>query len=246
MYFQALPLEFNKLSINRYIDMSTDTEPELSANMRKFLEAHTEKLNKLHLAKQEQIINLLKLELHRIEELMISKRTIEMEDPTANVRALLHLSSDRADQLRLAESVRIDQLLLAEHNRVNEQIALRAEFMDKLSVAEQRRIDAIRAVDVNAVSVASERASAQAAVLANQVSASAETLRALVATTASAQRQQLSILTNQITERIAILERNQYEKSGTGAGMRDMWGWIFGGLIGVVGIATTLYNVFHH
>jgi len=226
--------------------MSTDTEPELSANMRKFLEAHTEKLNELHLAKQEQIINSLKLELQRIEELMISKRTIETEDPTSNVRELLHLSSDRADQLRLAESIRIDQLMEAERKRVNEILALRAEYENKLSIGERRRIDAIRSVDVSAVGVASERASAQAAVLATQVTASADALRALVATTATAQATQLSAITNQITDRLSSLEKSQYEKAGSGTGMRDMYGWIFGFIMAAVTIGSVIFNVIHH
>lgn len=166
-------------------------------------------------------------------------------DPTLNVRAMIHLSADRADQLRLAESIRINQLMEAERIRVNEQLALRAEFADKLSTAEKQRIDAIRAVDVNAVSVASERASAQAAVLATQVTASAETLRALVATTAAAQQQQLSILTNQITERITILERNQYEKGGSSTGMRDLYQWVIGGIIAVVSIGGVIFNILH-
>lgn len=167
-------------------------------------------------------------------------------DPTANVRELLHLSSDRADQLRLAESVRVNQLMEAEQKRVDGQILLRAEYEAKLAVGEQRRIDAIRSVDVNAVGVASERAAAQAAVLATQVSASAETLRALVATTANSQAQQLSILTNQITERIAILERNQYEKGGSSTGMASLYQWVLGGILALVSIGGALFTIFHH
>src|ERR1017187_8731470 len=91
-------------------------------------------------------------------------------DPTINVRELFELTNDR-----------IDGLMNAEHIRLNEQMTLRAEHTAQLTLAEAKRIDAIRAVDVGAVSVANERANAQAAVLASQVSTSAETLRALVA-----------------------------------------------------------------
>ena len=110
--------------------------------------------------------------------------------------------------------------------------------------AEAKRIDAIRAVDVNAVSVANERATAQAAVLANQVALSAETLRALVASTASTQATQLNQLTAQLIDRISLLEKSQYENKGTGTGMRDMYGWIFGGAMGLISFATFLYLIF--
>src|ERR1035437_3440792 len=82
-----------------------------------------------------------------------------------------------------AELIRIDDNIKLEMKRIDEQMNVRADYNIQLGVAEAKRIDAIRAVDVNAVSVASERANAQAAVLATQVATSAEALRALVAAT---------------------------------------------------------------
>lgn len=154
-------------------------------------------------------------------------------DPTENVRELLSLYMERADRLREAEQIRI-----------NEQMLLRASHDAQLREAEAKRIDAIRAVDVNAVSVANERATAQAAVLANQVALSAETLRALVASTASTQATQLNQLTAQLIDRISLLEKSQYERKGTGTGMRDMYGWIFAGAMGLITITALLYNIF--
>ena len=130
--------------------------------------------------------------------------------------------------------------------RIDEQAKLRADFNAALGVAEAKRIDAIRAVDVNAVSVANERATAQAAVLANQVAASAETLRALVAATAATQAQQLGQLTAQLTDRLTALEKAQYENKGTGTGMRDMYGWIFGGLMALATLGSIVFAVLHH
>jgi len=87
--------------------------------------------------------------------------------------------------------------------------------MTKLrSETETRRIDAIRAVDVAAVGIASEKAAAQAVVLANQVVASAETLRTLVATTDARVAQQLQQVSSQLTDRISLLEKSQYEIQG--------------------------------
>src|SRR5471030_432941 len=99
----------------------------------------------------------------------------------------------------------------AERRRVNEQMELRADYGVQLSIAEAKRIDAIRAVDVNAVSVANERATAQAAVLANQVAASAETLRALVAATAATVAQQLAQVSAGIADRLSALEKRSEE-----------------------------------
>jgi len=130
--------------------------------------------------------------------------------------------------------------------RIDEQANLRADFQVQLNVAEAKRIDAIRAVDVNAVSVANERATAQAAVLANQVAASAETLRALVAATAATQAQQLGQLTAQLTDRLTALEKAQYENKGSSGGMRDMYGWIFGGIMALATIASIIYAIAHH
>src|SRR5450631_1333317 len=155
-------------------------------------------------------------------------------DPSHNVRSIVDLAVARLDDLHIAEARRINEALEAERRRVNELMQLRGEYAVQLNVAEAKRIDAIRAVDVNAVSVANERATAQAAVLANQVAASAETLRALVAATAATQAQQLSQLSAQFTDRLSSLEKAQYENKGAGTGMRDMTGWIFGGIDALV------------
>ena len=120
-----------------------------------------------------------------------------------------------------AESRRFlaDQMQAAiEHTRITEN--LRADYQEKLAIAEAKRIDAIRSVDVNAVAVASERATQQAQVLANQVAQSADALRTLVATTATTFAQQQQSLQTQITERLALLERSQYESKGK-AGVED-------------------------
>lgn len=166
------------------------------------------------------------------------------KDPTENVMKLVAETITRLDDLRKAESQRIDQQLASEFMRINDAMSLRAEFSEKLSVAEAKRLDAIRAVDVNAVSIANDRATGQAVILANQVATSAETLRSLVATTAAAQATTLSSLTTQLTDRITLLEKNQYEKKGSGTGMRDMYGWIFGAVMAAVSIAGALYSIF--
>lgn len=190
-------------------------------------------------------------------------------DPTANVKDMLWGATTRIDDLReaetrrvnevmLAESRRVDDSIKAERHRVNEQMSLRAEYGRLLETAEAKRIDAIRAVDVAAVAIANERATAQAAMLATQLVQSDQTSRALVATTAAAMATQLAQITTQLTDRLASLEKAQYEGVGKGRiidplmddllaevkllrnadattkgksrGMGDMWGWVIGGI----------------
>jgi hypothetical protein len=149
-------------------------------------------------------------------------------DPTANVLALVEAAVQRIndlqdaatlriESLRELDNKRIDELRIAEARRLDEQATLRENYHDKLSLAESKRIDAIRAVDVAAVAVASERATAQATVLASQVSTSAEALRTLVATTASTTNAQQTTAWQQFTDRLTALERAQYEGKGKSA-----------------------------
>lgn len=164
-------------------------------------------------------------------------------DPTANVIALSAASTVRQDDLREAQDrlvharlagleqitlLRADhvkEIAAAESLRVNEQLSLRAAYEERLALAEAKRIDAIRAVDVNAVSVASQRAGDQATALAtqvaqsaevlrNQVAQSAEALRALVATTAATQQQNQQTQNSALSNRITTLEQAQSEGKG--------------------------------
>jgi hypothetical protein len=184
-------------------------------------------------------------------------------DPTFNVRELVSLEVRRLNDLRAAETT-----------RVNELMALRADYTEKLVVAEAKRIDAIRAVDVNAVAIANERSAAQAIVLANQVSTSAETLRALVATTAATTGQQSTLIFNQLIDRIASLEKAQYEGvgkgrvadpmmanlvdevkklrdsrseiKGGGEGVQKLIGWAFAGIMALVAIGSLAIAFLKH
>jgi 3-oxoacyl-ACP reductase-like protein len=124
-------------------------------------------------------------------------------DPTPNVLALVDAAVKRLDDLHSSETRRLDERLCTFMSHVKQ-----------LADAEAKRIDAIRAVDVAAVAVASERATQQAAVLASQVVSSAETLRTLVASTATTVATQLTNLSIALTERLTLLERSQYETKG--------------------------------
>lgn len=133
-------------------------------------------------------------------------------DPTENVKALVILEARRQDGLREASDkfnaaaiASIKALFDTEIRNTKDVMALRAESDEKLRIAESKRIDAIRAVDVNAVAVASQKADQQANTLAASVTSSAEALRKSQAD--SAER-----LANQITTTAATQLQNQQQQ----------------------------------
>jgi|ERR1019366_5396792 hypothetical protein len=213
-------------------------------------------------------------------------------DPSTNVKALNEAATRRQDDLREASEklvqARIDgleklselrdscakEMRDAEGKRVDGEAKLRAEYADRLSNAEAKRIDAIRLVDVNAVAVASQRASDQATVLANQVAQSAEALRSLVASTANTVAQSQQTLANTLSTRITTLEQAGYQAqgkqtfqdpafvellrevktlresratgTGSGEGMNKMWGYILGAAGAAWALAATFELLTNH
>lgn len=153
-------------------------------------------------------------------------------DPTENVRALVTEVVNRLDHLREAEMKRNEDLRKSqvlsdealreadrrladsELARINDLMNLRDRHSQELKIAEASRIDAIRAVDVGAVAIATQRASEQATVLAAQVQASAEALRGQLQTTATTFKQQLDQTTQQLSDRLTKVEQAQYEGKG--------------------------------
>ena len=138
---------------------------------------------------------------------------------------------------------RLDELREAETRRINEMTALRDKFQDKLDTAEAKRIDAIRAVDVAAVTVANDKATAQAAVLARQVTESRDTLQALVASTAAATATQLTNLLSPITERLTSLEKNQYTGEGKETKSLDMRTVLFAAATVIISVGAIIVAV---
>ena len=138
---------------------------------------------------------------------------------------------------------RIDSLsneIQAIASRIDAELKLRSEHAGQLSIAEAKRIDAIRSVDITAVAIANDRAVASAVVLAAQVASSAETLRTLVAQTAQTVAGQLATMSSAINDRISALEKTQYTTSGKDTGSANVWGYIVAGIMTLVAIASFL------
>jgi cobalamin biosynthesis Mg chelatase CobN len=172
-------------------------------------------------------------------------------DPTQNVMGLVAGQVKRLDDLaeaneQLAElrEKRQDDLRSLEAQCVREMSEARAQFDEALRMKETQRIDAIRAVDVQAVQRAAEVSAVQATTLATQVQASAETLRTQVATTATAQTTALAAALEPIQKDISELRKTQYEQQGqkaaqvetraTRAEDRGSSQWIIGLIIGII------------
>lgn len=141
-------------------------------------------------------------------------------DPTANVLALSEASNRRQDDLREAYQERVEASIArmdAELRHLEATAVLRAEHAKEIGALESNRLNAIRQVDVLAVSTAADRAQAAIQTLAANTSSNAETLRNMVTNTAATMATQLSNTVTAITERIATLEKSSYEGKGKAA-----------------------------
>ncbi len=142
-------------------------------------------------------------------------------DPTKNVLDLVAAAIARQDDLRRAESAHMRELaqVRSEYNaRIRESdletAALRARYEEQLRTQESARIDAIRAVDVGAVSRAAEVSAAQAQTLATQQQASADALRNQVEQARIATADALAQALAPITKSIEDLRAAQYQQQG--------------------------------
>lgn len=167
-------------------------------------------------------------------------------DPTKNVEALVRAEAKRQDQLRKANTEALrDQMKALEHSISTERKHNKSlhKMETRLSEAESKRIDAIRAVDVGAVAVANTAAENRASTLAGQVNAAKD-----------AQLVALKAETDPIRKDIGDLRQSQWTIAGgrqQGVESKGNWGmWIGLGLaaagivstaiLGVIGIIITL------
>jgi len=89
-------------------------------------------------------------------------------------------------------------------------MAIHFDYIDKITDSEAKRIDALTSV----VALISEKIIVQTTFLTNEVIASAEALRSSIASTNIAITKQLAEISTQLTARIALLEKKQYENEG--------------------------------
>lgn len=123
-----------------------------------------------------------------------TKSSSSNTDPTSNVLALVDSAVNRLDDLSIARIEHIKEVISLNKEILNLHISYADKLRgadEKLSLAESKRLDSIRAVDVGNVAIASEKTAQQAVVLADQLNKSAEQLRTLVLTTATQLQEQV-------------------------------------------------------
>jgi len=146
-------------------------------------------------------------------------------DPTENVKDLMKAAIERIDDLlgaavkrnddlREMESRHYRELMELQANHQSDEATLRGYFGEQLRLAEAKRIDAIRTVDVAAVQQAAQVASLQATTLASTLTQTAETLRVQVQVTAAAAQTAVDAVVTPMKAAIEDLRRAQYEAQG--------------------------------
>ena len=158
-------------------------------------------------------------------------------DPTRNVLQLVEAAVKRLDDIQDIHKKSIEKQLELQARQLEDKLTTFMATSKELAAAEKSRVDAIRAVDVNASVVDRERATTQAAVLATQVQSSAENLRQLVATTADATAKQNTAALADLSKRIADLEKIVNAFVGASGGVKDLWPIIFGLVMTLIAIA---------
>ena len=144
-----------------------------------------------------------------------------MIDPTANVKALSEADNRRQDDLRDANSKRHEDLRHAQNKYYDSQLhfmeeiaKLRDSHAKELAEKEFSRLNAIRQVDQLAVTTAAQQTLTAVNTLATTAARDAETLRNALTTTAATIASQTAGIVAGITERIAALEKSNYESAG--------------------------------
>lgn len=125
------------------------------------------------------------------------------KDPTDNVIMLIEKEVRRNDDMRNLEIVHQKEIT-----------ALHIDYLKEAAERETKRIDALRAVDVQAVSIASDKAAQAAAVLNTQLVASADALKVQVASQATSQEIRFQQMESKIIDRVTKLEQQKYEDVG--------------------------------
>ena len=161
-------------------------------------------------------------------------------DPSENVIALTKAEARRQDDLREAQDKYQDMV----NTHVRELVNLRALFVRDMSIAESKRVDAIRQVDQANVSATAERALAAIQTLERTTASNAENIRTTLTTTATTIAAQWAQTVAEISKRVAALEQTSYASSGKSAGMSASWGVLIGVatlVAALIGIGTFIF-----
>src|SRR6185503_13930108 len=134
----------------------------------------------------------------------------QVVDPTQNVKDLTEASIKRIDDMNELRALLADEQIKRmerEWIHLDRMASLREQHAREARESEAKRLDAIRATDVAAVSTTAAQSLAAIQALASTATATAETLRNQVATTATTIANQTDRIVSPIMERLAALEK---------------------------------------
>ena len=114
---------------------------------------------------------------------------------------------------------------------IDKEMNIHFTYIEKLMIAEAKRIDADRSGDRAAIALANERAINQAAILAKQVESSAQVLAA-----------QLQATENKLNDKITLIQQAQYESKGKTAVINPIVAFI-GALL--IAVATVIFTILY-
>lgn len=138
-------------------------------------------------------------------------------DPTENVIALTKAEAKRQDDLREANNT----FLRSQVDWLEKLIDVREKYSNLLAEKESARLDAIRQVDVLAVTTAADRALAATQTLATSTKATVDG----------------------INERVAAVEKASYEGAGKSGGIGASWSVIVTVVMTLLAIGSFLYAI---
>jgi hypothetical protein len=162
-------------------------------------------------------------------------------DPTANVLALVEAANKRQDDLRAASQRYNDSCIKYQHKMAE----LRAHHAREIRELDTKRLEATRAVDINAGQTEAKRSLDALQTLATQTQATASTIAASIAETVTGITARLAALEKssyegagkdagpsaqmqQLTAAIAQLAMKDSNREGKGQGMNSLWGYVIG------------------
>jgi len=162
-------------------------------------------------------------------------------DPTANVIALVQANKEAADALRAMH----DRYISAEIEIVRETVKWMEKISDvhqahdrEIHKMEQEKLAAFRASDESARLTEADRTLAAVQLVARTAETTAQDIRNVLTNTATTLAEQNAARDREYNNRIAALEKANYEGAGKGTGAKNLW-FIIAAVIAVLGFLTT-------
>jgi hypothetical protein len=135
-------------------------------------------------------------------------------DPTENVKDAVNAAVRRLDDIAALDRQHRQILADEQHKHIREVMDLERAHNKELRDKERDRLDAVRAVDVSAVSTAASAAENRAATLATQVQLAAEAMRASAEATRLNFTETLNSTIKPLSDAIVVIQQWMNQQTG--------------------------------